>query len=49
MIDYRQVFCPNAANVGARTLKLQVHPTMEPADAADIGRIIRKVAEAYAR
>ncbi|MGQ9730026.1 MAG: DegT/DnrJ/EryC1/StrS family aminotransferase [Candidatus Zipacnadales bacterium] len=49
VIDYSQVYCPNAADVGRRTIKLQVHPTMEPEDAADIGRIVRKVAEAYAR
>jgi len=49
VIDYSQVFCPNAADLGRRTIKLQVHPTMEPEDAADIGRIVRKVAEAYTK
>ncbi len=49
VIDYSQVFCPNAAELGRRTIRLQVHPTMEPEDAADIGRIVRKVAEAYAK
>ena len=49
VIDYSQVRCETAAEVGARTLKLQVHPTMQTDDAKDIGRIIRKVAEAYAK
>jgi dTDP-4-amino-4,6-dideoxygalactose transaminase len=49
VIDYEQVFCPNSADLGKRTIKLQVHPTMEPEDARDIGRIVRKVAEAYAK
>jgi dTDP-4-amino-4,6-dideoxygalactose transaminase len=49
VIDYSQVRCPNAAEIGRRTLKLQVHPTMEPEDARDIGRIVRKVAEAHRR
>jgi len=49
VIDYSQVHCPVAADLGKRTIKLQVHPTMEPEDAADIGRIVRKVAEAYTK
>jgi len=48
-VDYAQVHMPVAAELGRRTLKLQVHPTMEPSDAADIGQCVRKVAEAYAR
>ena len=48
-IDYSAVSCPNSADVGRRTVKCQVHPTMEPEDAADIGRIVRKVAMAYAK
>jgi dTDP-4-amino-4,6-dideoxygalactose transaminase len=43
--DYTQARCPVAADLGRRTVKLQVHPTMEPEDARDIGRIVRKVAE----
>ena len=46
-IDYREVHCPVAADLGKRTVKLQVHPTMEPEDARDIGRIVRAVAEHY--
>jgi dTDP-4-amino-4,6-dideoxygalactose transaminase len=45
--DYNQTHCPVAADLGRRTVKLQVHPTMEPDDAQDIGRIVRKVAEHY--
>ncbi|MBC7287138.1 MAG: hypothetical protein H5T86_03660, partial [Armatimonadetes bacterium] len=49
VIDYSQVYCPNAADIGRRTVKVQVHPTMDTDDARDIGRIIRKVALAYAK
>jgi dTDP-4-amino-4,6-dideoxygalactose transaminase len=45
--DYTQAHCPVAADLGRRTVKLQVHPTLEPEDARDIGRIVRKVAEHY--
>ncbi len=49
VIDYTKVHCPNAADIGKRTVKVQVHPTMDVEDARDIGRIIRKVALAYAK
>ena len=49
VVNYREARCPVAAELGQRTVKLQVHPTMEPEDAADIGRIVRKVATDYHR
>jgi dTDP-4-amino-4,6-dideoxygalactose transaminase len=46
--DYTDVVCENARQLGKRTIKLQVHPTLELSDMQDAADIIMKVAEAYA-
>ncbi len=45
--DYARVVCENARRLGKRTIKLQVHPTLELSDMEDVAAIVRKVAEAY--
>ena len=46
---YSETFCPNAAEMGKRTFKLKVHPTLTPEDMEDTARAIEKVLTAYAR
>jgi len=45
--DYARVVCENARWLGKRTIKLQVHPTLELSDIEDVAAILRKVTEAY--
>jgi len=49
VLDCTQAHCLVAGDLGQRTVKLQVHPTMDVEDARDIGHIVKRVAEYYVR
>ena len=46
-VDYANVSLPNAKRLGEEVFVLQVHPTVETEDLADVVRAIEKVLEAY--
>lgn len=48
-VEYTQVVCPNARDVGSKAVVIQVHPTLKEEDMNDVATAIEKVAKAYAK
>ena len=46
-IDYTEVACPNAKDIGRRAFRLEVYPTLQEEDLDDVLEAIRKVAAAF--
>ncbi len=46
-VDYSRVECPNAREIGQRSFRLEVYPTLQPEDLDDVLAAIHKVAAAY--
>lgn len=46
-IDYTEVACPNAQDIGRRAFRLEVYPTLQEEDLDDVLEAIRKVAAAF--
>ena len=46
-VDYSRVECPHARDVGQRSFRLEVYPTLQQEDLDDVLAAIRKVAAAY--
>jgi len=46
-VNYSQVTCPNAVEIGREAFVLQVHPTIEKKDLDDLISAIKKVGEIY--
>ncbi len=48
-VDYDKVDCPTAREIGAKTVWLLVHPTLNQSDMEDAAQAVAKVASAYAK
>ena len=48
-VDYSKVNCPTAVKIGAQTVWLLVHPTLNESDMADAAEAVAKIASAYAK
>ena len=46
-VDYSQVRCPVAAEQGAKSFRLKIHPTAGEREMDDIARAVEKVTRAY--
>lgn len=46
-VDYTSVECPQAKDIGERSLRLEVYPTLQKEDLDDVLEAIRKVVAAY--
>ena len=46
-VDYTRVECPHAKDIGARSFRLEVYPTLQQEDLDDVLDAIRKVAAAF--